>query len=54
MAIKPEKNRTYYPKYTSNFVADCTLKKLKLGRDPHVDGPLLKIVKHQTEVDTNP
>ena len=31
-----------------------TLKKLKLGRDPHVDAPLRKKLKHQTEVDNNP
>ena len=31
-----------------------TLKKLKLGRDPQVDEPLRKILKHQTEVDNNP
>ena len=29
-------------------------KKLKLGWDPHVDGSLRKILKHQTEVDNNP
>ena len=29
-------------------------KKLKLGRDHHVDAPLRKILKHQTEVDNNP
>ena len=31
-----------------------TLKKLKLGRDPHVDGPVRKILKHQIKVDSNP
>ena len=31
-----------------------TLKKLKLGRDSHVDATQRKILKHQTEVDTNP
>ena len=30
------------------------LKKLKLGRDSHVDGALRKILKHQTEVDNSP
>ena len=30
------------------------MKKLKLGKDPYVDGPLRKILKHQTEVDNNP
>ena len=34
------------------------LRKLKLGRDPppfpHVDAPLRKILKDQTEVDNNP
>ena len=30
------------------------MKKLKLGRDLHVDGPLRKTVVHQTEVDINP
>ena len=29
-------------------------KKLKLSRDPHVDAPLRKILKYQTEVDNNP
>ena len=31
-----------------------TLKKLKLGRDLHVDGPVRKILKHQIKVDSNP
>ena len=31
-----------------------TLKKLKLGTDPHVDRPLRKILKHQIEADNNP
>ena len=31
-----------------------TLKKSKLGRDPHVDATQRKISKHQTEVDTSP
>ena len=34
-----------------------SLKKLKVGRDSpktHVEGPLRKILKHQTEVDNNP
>ena len=30
-----------------------TLKKLKLGWDPRVDGPLRKILKHQIKVDSN-
>ena len=29
-------------------------KKLKLERDPHVDAPQRKTLKHQIEVDTNP
>ena len=31
-----------------------TLKKLKLGRGPHIDAPLRKNLHHQTEVDINP
>ena len=31
-----------------------TLEKLNLGRDPHTDAPLRKILKHQTEVDNDP
>ena len=31
-----------------------TLKKLKLGWNPYVDGPLRKFFKHQIKVDTNP
>ena len=30
------------------------IEKLNLGRDPYVDGPLNKILKHQTEVAINP
>ena len=30
------------------------IEKLKLGRDPHVDAPLRKILKYQIEADNNP
>ena len=33
---------------------ELTIKKFKLGRDPHVDAPLRQILKHQTEVDDYP
>ena len=52
-------------KFVSRQFERCTLrfvekfgslhwKKSKLGRDTHVDAPLRKILKHPTEVDTNP
>ena len=49
--------RTQFGQLTLGFrsqIWEFTLKKLKLGTDPHVDGSLRQILRHQFEVDNNP
>ena len=35
-------------------ILEVYIEKIKVKTPPHVDGPLRKILKHQTKVDNNP